>query len=719
MAPQPGKADPTRRALRFAVFALLFVAATFLARATVLPQHELALFWPAAGVGVLWALVTVDRRELSLVALVVVGASALGNAATGTSLLTAVLFSLANLATVLGTRVVATVLAGRDGGVSPDRRAGRLATVPDIYRISAAASISAGVGGLFGMAGLHVAGADPGLVPWFLWTMRHLAAVVVIAMPALALHSWLRRPRPRPAPSWPEAQALIAATLAVQWFVFGAEQDLPLVFLPFALLFWSGTRMPLSLAALHGSLIAFSALIFVQLGGGGPVRAVSNQIAQALTMQAFMMLATGLALLISAAMSERVELIHTLGAAEQRARNQAWNLRSAKVKAERLLADAPHGVAVLDLSGTILQANTALAAMAGRPVEELPGTAFADLSPEHAPVAVAHLEEVATRARSLVGADWTINHGEHQRHVALSSRLLQGRGEGDAFVLVNVVDLSERRRYEQRLAHLADHDVLTGLLNRRRFDEAMQQQLDRCARYGYRGAMLLLDLDNFKEVNDTLGHAVGDQLLVSVATILRNNLRVGDVVARLGGDEFAVLMSEADRAGAETVAAGLVESVRDHTATLDGVSRRVTASIGVVTFAGAFEHDEDPLTLADMLMYDAKDAGRDQYAVLDDELFRSPRSGPGWRGGTGSNAPWRTTTSRCTCSRSWTCTPTASPAPRRCCGSSTTGSPCRPPASSTSPSGPASSPRSTPGWCARPWRCWRGCASSTRTSSSP
>lgn len=163
--------------------------------------------------------------------------------------------------------------------------------------------------------------------------------------------------------------------------------------------------------------------------------------------------------------------------------------------------------------------------------------------------------------------------------------------------------------------------------NRRRFDETLEEHLRLCARRGPSGALLLLDLDNFKEVNDTMGHTAGDELIVSISTVVRDSLRGGDLVARLGGDEFAVLLPDADQAGAEAVARMLVERVRAHCQSLDGAKRRVTVSVGAVTFAAAAQQAVDPLALADMLLYDAKEAGRNQHAVLDPSGTEQPRSG--------------------------------------------------------------------------------------------
>ena len=245
------------------------------------------------------------------------------------------------------------------------------------------------------------------------------------------------------------------------------------------------------------------------------------------------------------------------------------------------------------------------------------GEQFADLSPEHREKMVTHLQRTLEAPGSLLVGDWTlVGPRGTESHVSLTSRVLRSpEGSPDA-ILVNVVDFSEQRRYEERLTFLADHDPLTGLLNRRRFDEVLDTALRRASLLGQPGALLLLDLDHFKEVNDTMGHGVGDELIVGVARLLERSLRTNDHVARVGGDEFAVLLVGADPAAARTVAANLVDAVRQHVGTLDGVRRRVTASVGVATFEDAAEQGIDLLALADMLLYDAKDAGRDQFAVL-------------------------------------------------------------------------------------------------------
>jgi diguanylate cyclase (GGDEF)-like protein len=179
-------------------------------------------------------------------------------------------------------------------------------------------------------------------------------------------------------------------------------------------------------------------------------------------------------------------------------------------------------------------------------------------------------------------------------------------------------DITERRRFESELQHLADHDALTGLLNRRRFEEELEREVALASRYGEAGAALVLDLDNFKYVNDTMGHQAGDQLILDVAGALRRRLRETDAMARLGGDEFAVILPRTDDAGAHQVARELLQAVREHEGLVAGRTVRVTTSIGVATFGAERVTGQEVLATADIAMYEAKDAGRDRVCALDD-----------------------------------------------------------------------------------------------------
>ena len=305
---------------------------------------------------------------------------------------------------------------------------------------------------------------------------------------------------------------------------------------------------------------------------------------------------------------------------------QTRRARTASERVEKLFDDAPHGVALLDANGSIIRVNISMAVLLGLEPPEMVGHRLGAFETPGEDRIQDHLGRlVANRGESLDAECLLRDSGGNDVHVALSSTIVPDPEMGH-IVMVNVVDMSDRRRYLDRLAHLADHDVLTGLANRRRFDTELQRHLDRCRRHEPAGALLLLDLDNFKQVNDSLGHNAGDELLVNIAGLLRRSIRSTDVVARLGGDEFAILLTDGDQVAAERVADLVVERIGAHASTLDGVARRVTASVGAVTFQAASEHAADILALADMTMYDAKEAGRNQVAVLPEGDTRGPRA---------------------------------------------------------------------------------------------
>jgi diguanylate cyclase (GGDEF)-like protein/PAS domain S-box-containing protein len=177
-------------------------------------------------------------------------------------------------------------------------------------------------------------------------------------------------------------------------------------------------------------------------------------------------------------------------------------------------------------------------------------------------------------------------------------------------------DLTDRKRYETQLQFMADHDPLTGLQNRRRFGAELDRHVEHVKRYEPVGALVVLDIDHFKSVNDTLGHNAGDELIISIAGMLRGRVRTSDVLARLGGDEFAVLLPKADEAEAAQVAEALVQAVRSNTALLGGERKKVTTSIGVAMFNTNVEEltGETVVIEADLAMYDAKEAGGDGHA---------------------------------------------------------------------------------------------------------
>jgi diguanylate cyclase (GGDEF)-like protein/PAS domain S-box-containing protein len=216
----------------------------------------------------------------------------------------------------------------------------------------------------------------------------------------------------------------------------------------------------------------------------------------------------------------------------------------------------------------------------------------------------------------LVGADGEV------RWVLDRMRPERRRVDGCLLVSGVVADISDRRRVEEeamrKLAHAATHDPLTGLANRTAFLEHLELGLKRARRNAAGVAVLFIDLDNFKLVNDSFGHAAGDELLKAVGTRLQSAVREMDVVARQGGDEFLILLTDIDSSGAGSrpaeVVAGKVHDVLREPFLVEGLDIYVSASIGISLSPADGSDAETLLKHADVAMYAVKDSGRDGYA---------------------------------------------------------------------------------------------------------
>jgi diguanylate cyclase (GGDEF)-like protein len=172
--------------------------------------------------------------------------------------------------------------------------------------------------------------------------------------------------------------------------------------------------------------------------------------------------------------------------------------------------------------------------------------------------------------------------------------------------------LQTLRRSQAALARLVIQDQLTNVLNARAFVDRLGQELDRNRRYPRPLALMYMDLDNFKVINDTHGHQTGDAVLRLVADAMRSSVRQADVVGRLGGDEFAVIMPETDAALADAAAKRLIAGLRN---VFKGTPN-VTASIGVVSCTATDASTDDLLRRADQAMYDAKKSGKDRVVQV-------------------------------------------------------------------------------------------------------
>ena len=297
--------------------------------------------------------------------------------------------------------------------------------------------------------------------------------------------------------------------------------------------------------------------------------------------------------------------------------------REAEARFRITVDHAPIGMALVDLAeqsrGVLLSANQALCDLLGRSTDGLSVVTLAALlHPDDAVALRRDLDLLAIDRLARTEAQARCQHGDgHFVWTSIVGAAVAGE-ERPSMAVFHLMDIGERRRFERQLQHLADHDSLTGLFNRRRFEEELTRALAHAARYRERGAVLMLDLDGFKHVNDTMGHSCGDELVVRSARLLRESLRDTDVLARLGGDEFAVVLKDVDEAEAVLVADKLLGALRERAIALSQHRHaRVTGSIGVTTFAGPGGlTGEELLVQADIAMYDAKDAGKDRVAVF-------------------------------------------------------------------------------------------------------
>jgi diguanylate cyclase (GGDEF)-like protein/PAS domain S-box-containing protein len=290
-------------------------------------------------------------------------------------------------------------------------------------------------------------------------------------------------------------------------------------------------------------------------------------------------------------------------------------LREVRERFESAFDNAPIGMALVAMDGRWLQVNDALCRITGYTEEVLRATTLRAMThPDDV-----DLDEQSLR-RLLAGEIPSYQVEKRYRHawghhvwVLVTASIVRDQDRVPLYVVTQVQDVSERKEFARHLEYLVDHDFLTGLFNRRHFEQELAKETERVARYGAPGAVLVIDIDNFKDVNDTFGHKAGDDVLKGVAGLLRERLRHTDIVARLGGDEFAVLLTQTDADHAQSVAGELVKALGRQMAVLADHSIHITASIGLSLFDRLT--DIEVLAYADLAMYEAKETGRNRFAM--------------------------------------------------------------------------------------------------------
>ncbi|MBW3553881.1 MAG: EAL domain-containing protein [Gemmatimonadetes bacterium] len=287
-----------------------------------------------------------------------------------------------------------------------------------------------------------------------------------------------------------------------------------------------------------------------------------------------------------------------------------------------LIENALDTITVIEADGTIRYESPSVERVLGfRPEELLGRNVFEYVHPQDRPRVLQEFERLLTEPGRVQSMELRFRHisGTWRMMEVIGRNLLADPAVGG--VVVNARDITERKAAEAQLLYDAFHDKLTGLPNRALFMDRLAQSMRRSRRDGHpRFAVLFLDADRFKLVNDSLGHSAGDRLLVQLAVRLEEAIRPGDTVARLGGDEFTILLEGiTSLRAAERVAERIYQQL-EAPFDLDGQEVFATVSIGVAAGHSRYEKPEELLRDADLAMYRAKSLGRARHEVFDRAL---------------------------------------------------------------------------------------------------
>ncbi len=296
-------------------------------------------------------------------------------------------------------------------------------------------------------------------------------------------------------------------------------------------------------------------------------------------------------------------------------------VHSRQERLQTVLDNAGEGIITFDERGMIQQFNRAAEKLFGWSEPEIVGTYISELVvPEQSEKREDYLRHfLRTELRRLINREGEIT-GRYKDGTTfpMALKITEMTLQGKTLYIGMVADISERKAMLQHLKDMAEHDGLTGLYNRTFFQEELERVVERAQRDPVQcAALLYIDLDNFKYVNDTLGHAAGDRVLLEISSILHKRLRKTDMLARLGGDEFAVLLYNARHDVATQAAEALRQRLAEYAFRERGEAVDIGCSIGVTLVTGETKSAEEALSQADLACYLAKRGGRNRVHLFD------------------------------------------------------------------------------------------------------
>lgn len=292
-----------------------------------------------------------------------------------------------------------------------------------------------------------------------------------------------------------------------------------------------------------------------------------------------------------------------------------------------VLSSMSEAVAVTDIDFRFISVNSAFSRITGYTEEEVIGQPSELLdSTQHSPEFYRRLRNTVHQEGRWAGEMWQRRKdGEEFLGWIEINRVQDGLGHSSHYVAV-VNDITEKKRAEQELRYLANYDTLTGLPNRALLSERLSRAIIKARRQDTRIAVLFLDLDRFKDINDSLGHSAGDRILKAAAARLLAIVGPGDTVARLGGDEFTVVLEDVESLEAVEIAAGRVlEAFSEALEAEDGNDISITPSIGISLYPDHAQVPTDLLKFADTAMYQAKAQGRNTFQIYTEAMDSEAR----------------------------------------------------------------------------------------------